>query len=377
MAPARLIFDRGPQGGAALFEGASQLIEAHDADEVPGAFEALQAAQAGGKWLAGFCSYELGYVLCDRLNARLPQYRDVPLMQFGVFDGPAPAPVLPLPGGASLGGLRAHWSAGDYAATFQRVHDYLRAGDIYQANLTFPLEGRWSGDPLALYAALQSRQPVPHGAFVDFGQGTVLLSRSPELFFALDSGGTLQARPMKGTRPRGDTPAEDAALSRDLAEAEKDRAENLMIVDLLRNDLGRIAKIGTVRVPELFAIESYATVHQMTSLITAQIAGGTTLAEIFTALFPCGSVTGAPKIRAMEILSDLEPRPRGAYCGGIGWIAPDGAMSFNVAIRTVTCFADGTARINVGGGVVYDSTAGGEYAEALLKGRFALTGDAP
>lgn len=156
-----------------------------------------------------------------------------------------------------------------------------------------------------------------------------------------------------------------------LENSEKNQAENLMITDLLRNDIGRIAQIGSVRVPKLFAVETYATVHQMTSDVVAQLVPDTTLSEIFAALFPCGSITGAPKIRAMEILDDLEGRARNAYCGAIGWIAPDGAMSLNVAIRTLACTPDGAVTLNVGGGIVYDSTAKSEYREALLKARFA------
>jgi len=201
--------------------------------------------------------------------------------------------------------------------------------------------------------------------------GPALLSRSPELFFSMDGQGRLTTRPMKGTAPRGATPAEDEALFRDLQASSKNRAENLMIVDLLRNDIGRISEIGSVRVPELFSVERYATLFQMTSRITSQVRPGTTLGDLFTAVFPCGSVTGAPKIRAMEILSDLEAGPRGAYCGAIGWIAPDRSMEFNVAIRTIVCFEDGAAELHVGGGVVYDSTAQDEYAEAILKSRFA------
>jgi para-aminobenzoate synthetase component 1 len=176
---------------------------------------------------------------------------------------------------------------------------------------------------------------------------------------------------MKGTIKRGAAAAEDDALKAHLRASEKDQAENLMITDLLRNDFGRIAEISSVRVPSLFEIESYTTEHQMISEVTAQIRPDCGLADILTAVFPCGSITGAPKIRAMEILADLETTPRDAYCGAIGWIAPDGAMEFNVAIRTLICDASGGVRLNVGGGVVYDSTAEGEYREALLKGQFA------
>jgi para-aminobenzoate synthetase component 1 len=191
------------------------------------------------------------------------------------------------------------------------------------------------------------------------------------LFYRVDVDGVISTRPMKGTVPRGKTEAEDAELIAFLGSDEKNRAENLMIVDLLRNDISRVAELGSVKVPELFTVESYATVHQMTSLVQAQMREGVSIGEMFTALFPCGSITGAPKIRAMEVINDLEEAPRDIYCGSIGWIAPDGASAFNVAIRTLSLDADGTARLNVGGGVVYDSTAPSEYEEALWKARYA------
>ena len=226
------------------------------------------------------------------------------------------------------------------------------------------------GSPDALYERLKDRQPVPHGAFVDLG-GPILLSRSPELFFSLEADGTMTTRPMKGTAPRGATSAEDNALRVALQTSEKNRAENLMIVDLLRNDMSRVSEIGSVKVPDLFEVERFATLHQMTSRVTSQIRKDVSLQDLFMALFPCGSVTGAPKVRAMQIIRELEQTPREAYCGSIGWIAPDGAMTFNVGIRTLMCQPDGSTRLNVGGGVVYDSTATDEYEEAILKSTFA------
>jgi para-aminobenzoate synthetase component 1 len=187
----------------------------------------------------------------------------------------------------------------------------------------------------------------------------------------MDGQGRIEARPMKGTAPRDPDPGRDAATREALAADVKNRAENLMIVDLLRNDIGRIAEVGSVRVPELFAVETYATVHQMVSRITGTLRPGVTLSRILRALFPCGSVTGAPKVRAMEIIRELEPWPRDVYCGAIGWAAPDGRAAFNVAIRTLLLLPDGTAVLNVGGGVVADSTAAAEYEEALWKARFA------
>jgi para-aminobenzoate synthetase component 1 len=291
-----------------------------------------------------------------------------------VFDPPGPAAKPDPSAHARLQPLSPSISADQHAGLFERVQNYISAGDIYQANLTFPLTSHTTSDGLALYDALAARQPVPHGAFVDL-TGPMILSRSPELFFRIAADGRIETRPMKGTMPRGRTPQRDAANKARLITSEKDRAENLMIVDLLRNDISRIAQIGTVTVPELFAIETYSTVHQMVSTVAARVRPDLTLQQIFTALFPCGSITGAPKIRAMEIIAELEAEPRGAYCGAIGWIDPAGPMEFNVAIRTLTMYRDGQLRLNVGGGIVHDSTAQGEYSEALLKSRFAELSD--
>ncbi len=368
MAEAFIEVDRGPAGAPGRFARPAEIISAARLEEVPAALAALDRALAGGGWIAGFASYELGYAFEPRLAAPLPAGRRLPLLAFGVF-GPPEAAMPARPGGM-LGPFHPAWDAAAYGAAFARVAAYIRAGDIYQANLTMPLTGRWQGDPAALYARLVQRQPVGHGALVVL-PGVTLLSRSPELFFALDGAGGIEARPMKGTMPRDADPARDAGLAAALARDEKNRAENLMIVDLLRNDISRIAEIGSVRVPELFAVESYATVHQMVSRVVGRLSPGTRLSQILAALFPCGSVTGAPKLRAMEILRELEPWPREAYCGAIGWAAPDGRASFNVAIRTLALYPGGEAVLNVGGGVVADSAADAEYEEALWKARFA------
>ncbi|QGX97675.1 aminodeoxychorismate synthase component I [Roseovarius faecimaris] len=362
-------FDHGPDGTACLFRQASRLITAWRAEEVPDALAALDEARAEGKWLAGYASYELGYALEPKLSSLLPEGRALPLVQFGVYDWPVIAPQL-VPGETALSGFEPHWDDARYTDAFGRVHEYICAGDFYQANLTFPISLHATGAPEALYAALAAVQPVRFGALVEQEGLPALLSRSPELFFRTDTQGQIQTRPMKGTQPRSEDPAEDARRRFFLQTDEKNRAENLMIVDLLRNDLSRICRAGTVAVPELFSVESYATVHQMTSLITGLMIGGTGLSDIFAALFPCGSITGAPKVRAMEVLADLEGAPRDIYCGTIGWVAPDGRSEFNVAIRTLMVGEGGQARLNVGGGVVYDSTAASEYEEALWKARF-------
>ncbi|MBP7240742.1 aminodeoxychorismate synthase component I [Amaricoccus sp.] len=362
--------DFGPGDRPARFAAPAGRITARDVAEAPEALAALDAALAAGHWVAGYASYEAGYALEPRLAPLMPAGRRLPLVDFGVFPR-GPGPAVPVTPGGALGALRPRWSRAEYATAFARAADYVRAGDIYQMNLTLPLDGQWSGDPAAIAATLARRQPVGFGAVVALGD-TALVSRSPELFFALDGAGGIAARPMKGTAPRDPDPARDADLAAALRRDAKNRAENLMIVDLLRNDIGRIAEIGSVAVPALFEVETYATVHQMVSRVAGRLRPGVGLARAFGALFPCGSVTGAPKVRAMEIIRELEPWPRDAYCGAIGWAAPDGRAAFNVAIRTLTLFPDGAAVLNVGGGIVADSTAEAEYEEALWKARFAL-----
>ncbi len=364
----RIRFDQGPAGPGTSFDRPAKVIRADNAEDVPHALAALDEARAEGAWLAGYASYELGYVLEPRLVDRLPQDRRLPLLCFGVYDAPVQCDLPRTAGGIT--GFEPRWDEARYTRAFQQVHDAIGAGDIYQANLTFPIDLIVEGDSAALYAALASGQPVGHGALVQQDGLPDLLSRSPELFFRTDADRMIETRPMKGTQPRSEDMAEDARRRAFLSIDEKNRAENLMIVDLLRNDISRVALPGSVKVPELFKVETYATVHQMISLVQAQLHLGAELSDILMALFPCGSITGAPKIRAMEILSDLEPWPRDIYCGAIGWAAPDGRSEFNVAIRTLMV-EDGKATLNVGGGVVWDSTAPSEYEEALWKARFA------
>ncbi|MER8370669.1 aminodeoxychorismate synthase component I [Mesorhizobium sp. M0306] len=361
-----------------VFDRPAEIIAAHcEADFLP-ALEAVQAAHDGGKWLAGYFSYEAGYLLEPKLVPLLPAGRRAPLFCVGVFNAPVEETVAPGDLPASNGPIfdaKAAWSSDDYAKRFARLHDHIRKGDCYQGNLTFPVHAQWSGDPLVAFNALTERQPVKYGALVALGD-PIVLSRSPELFFEVDAEGMIETHPMKGTAPRGATKAEDDRLKAFLRNDEKNQAENRMIVDLLRNDISLISEVGTLDVPELFRIESYPTVHQMVSRVRAKLLSGLTIRQIFAALFPCGSITGAPKIRAMEILRELEGGPRDVYCGAIGWIAPGGRMRFSVAIRTISLFANGEAVYNVGGGVVFDSTTEEEYQECLLKARFA-TGTLP
>lgn len=372
------IFRNDESGRQLVFDRPADIIVAYDAKDFLPALAAAQAASDAGKWLAGYFSYEAGYLLEPKLVPLLPEGRRAPLVCLGVFDAPFEQAV-PQSGGAATNGpifdARASWSQNEYAGRFARLHDHIRKGDCYQGNLTFPVQAQWSGDPLAAFDALTERQPVKYGALISLSD-PIVLSRSPELFFEIDAAGMIETHPMKGTAPRGATKAEDARLKAFLRNDEKNQAENRMIVDLLRNDISLISEVGTLEVPELFRIESYPTVHQMVSRVRAKLLPDLGIRQIFAALFPCGSITGAPKIRAMEILHDLEATPRDVYCGAIGWIAPGGTMRFSVAIRTISLFSSGEAVYNVGGGVVFDSTAEEEYQECLLKARFA-TGTPP
>jgi len=371
------IFRNDESGRQLVFDRPADIIVAYEAKDFLPALAAAQAASDAGKWLAGYFSYEAGYLLEPKLVPLLPGGRRAPLICLGVFDAPLEQAV-PQSGAATNGPIfdaRASWSQEQYADRFARLHEHIRKGDCYQGNLTFPVHAQWSGDPLAAFDALTGRQPVKYGALISLGD-PIVLSRSPELFFEIDTEGMIETHPMKGTAPRGATKAEDARLKAFLRNDEKNQAENRMIVDLLRNDISLISEVGTLEVPELFRIESYPTVHQMVSRVRAKLLPDLGIRQIFAALFPCGSITGAPKIRAMEILHDLEATPRDVYCGAIGWIAPGGTMRFSVAIRTISLFSSGEAVYNVGGGVVFDSTAEEEYQECLLKARFA-TGTPP
>jgi para-aminobenzoate synthetase component 1 len=259
-------------------------------------------------------------------------------------------------------------AADQYRRMVRRTIDYIEAGDIYQANITQRFQAALPPgfDRLALYDALRRRNPATFAAFLDFGE-TALLSSSPERFLKVENG-MIETRPIKGTRPRGSNPALDTALARELLASEKDRAENLMIVDLLRNDLGRVAKLGSVQVPVLIGLESYATVHHLVSVVTAELEAGKTAVDLLRAAFPGGSVTGAPKIRAMEIIAELEPTERGPYCGAIGYLSAGGAMDTNIVIRTILIDRDRIS-FQVGGGIVADSDPQAEWQESLTKAK--------
>lgn len=371
-----VLLDDARDGGAAprLYRDPRRIVRADTLAGVRPALEALREARADGLHAAGYLTYEAGEALAAR---PVGMAQDGPLLWFGLFDGwqdPGDvAALLPDPAGARAGTPQPQLDEAGYDAAFARVAALIAAGDIYQANLTFAATIPFVGDPLALYARLRAQSQAGYGALIDTGERR-FLSLSPELFFALDDG-ALTCRPMKGTARRGETPDADRALAAALAADPKQRAENLMIVDLMRNDLSRIA--NHVAVPELFAIERYPTVHQMTSTITATLDPGRDAIDVIAALFPCGSITGAPKQRAMEIIAEVErARARGLYTGSIGRLDPNGDAMFNVAIRTLA--VDGTtAAMGLGSGVVADSEAGEERRECLAKAAFVTAGQRP
>ena len=251
-----------------------------------------------------------------------------------------------------------------YAEAFARVQDYIHAGDCYQINLAQRFSSRYQGDPLSAYCALRERSPTPFSAYLEMAGGT-LLSLSPERFIEVQNG-RVETRPIKGTRPRGSSPQQDQALAEELQRCEKDRAENLMIVDLLRNDLGRSCEPGSIRVPELFSLESYPNVHHLVSSITGRLRSDSDAIDLLMRAFPGGSITGAPKIRAMQIIEELEPVRRSLYCGSVGYLGCEGQMDFNIAIRSLVCH-EGSIYCWGGGGVVADSELDAEYQETLTK----------
>lgn len=374
-----VLFRDDSENRTTVFAEPERVVTARTKAEFRRGLAELERAHQAGKWIAGFMAYEAGHLFEEKLAPFAEEGRETPLMSFGIFDAPGDDHPLAEPqrrieNEPFLAEPRAAWDFSTYRERFDRLHQHLRQGDCYQANLTMPIRARWSGDPRAAFWSLIERQPVKYGALVAL-DGPILVSRSPELFFRVDADRWIETHPMKGTAKRGASAREDAEIIEAMRADEKTQAENRMIVDLLRNDISRITEVGTLDVPKLFDIETYPTVHQMVSHVRAKLRPDVGITDIFTALFPCGSITGAPKMRAMEILHALEDGPRDAYCGAIGFIAPNGIMRFSVAIRTISLFADGEAVFNVGGGIVFDSGAQSEYEECLLKARFAV-GDA-
>ena len=358
----------GLEGRSFRFDGLEQVLIAETPEEVPALLAEVEAAVAIGRHAAGFVSFEAASGLDPALPTHLRG--DVPLAWFGIFAEriEIEAGTTTAFGPCRLALLPPAWGEVRYAETFAAVKEYIAAGDGYQVNLTFRQGFRFAGEPFALYRQLCAAQPAAFCAWLDLGD-LAIASASPELFFAR-RGTEIVMRPMKGTAPRGTDETDDRRQRERLAASPKERAENLMIVDLVRNDLGRVAVTGSVAVPELFAVESYPTLHQMTSTVTARLREGTGLADIFRALFPCGSVTGAPKRRSMAIIDELEEGPRGLYCGALGFVSPGEAI-FSVAIRTaVLDLARGTGELGIGSGVTADADADTEYRECLGKAAF-------
>ena len=391
VAPFILLDDARSEGAspARLYRNPREIVVARRPEDVAPALARIEALAGEGHALAGIIAYEAGLALEPKLGPLATRKTGAggPLVWFGVFAGwdeiaadavPAWLANNAAPGPAAIGPLDPQLSTGGYLAAFAALREAIHAGDIYQTNLTFQLAGSWRGDPLALYAALRPQAAAGYGGIV-FDGSHWLLSLSPELFVAVqanDLGAAVTAKPMKGTRPRQGDPARDAEVAAQLAASVKDRAENLMIVDLMRNDLSRVSQPGSVRVERAFAVESYPTVHQMTTTVRARLHAGLGAVDLVRAIFPCGSITGAPKIRAMELIDAVERDARGPYCGAIGRIDPAGAdgtsdAAFNVAIRTLRLNpASGRATMGVGSAIVADSEPLDEWRECVLKGGF-------
>ena len=356
------------------------VLEARRADEVAPTIAAAEGAASRGLWAAGFVAYEAAPGLDGDLAVREREphdaFGDLPLAWFALFAEKVDVAGLQPPASASTspGGMpwRASTHLEEYKQAVERIRELIAAGQTYQVNHTIRLRAQVGGDERGLYRDLALAQRGGHAAYLNIGRYRVL-SASPELFVRVDAS-RVTTRPMKGTAPRGRWLDEDEHVAALLVASEKDRAENAMIVDLLRNDLGRIARAGTVEVSRMFEPERYETVWQLTSTVAADVEPGATLVDVFRALFPSGSVTGAPKVSTMRIIRDLEDSPRGVYCGAVGYVAPDGSgeprANFSVAIRTVVLDSQtGIAEYGVGGGITYDSSPQAEYREILAKAR--------
>lgn len=353
-----------PGGGWLSLDDPSETLIAHTPADVRPCLEAAETAGRRGAYAAGFVTYEAGAAF--ELATRAPERDGLPLAWFAVFPA-SHATYVPPP--ARTSGVPLTWTPSidrnAYLAAIDRIKTHIADGDTYQLNFTFRLRSPYTGDPRALFDSLVTAQRGEWSVYLDIGSHAIC-SASPELFFRVEDG-RIECRPMKGTMPRGLSSASDRASADRLHHSPKNRSENVMIVDLVRNDLGRVARVGSVEVVSLFDVERYPAQWQMTSTVTADVRG-VSIAEMFAALFPSGSVTGAPKPRSMEIICDLETSPRGVYTGAIGLIEPSGRRFFNVAIRTVVIDrARREAEFGVGGGIVWESDAGNEFEECAVK----------
>lgn len=355
-----------PGSGPVVFTDPVRVLCADTPDQVVPALEAAGDAAGAGLHAVGFVGYEAAPAFEPTMQVRGPG--ELPLLWMGLFREPEPAddaPGAPDPGPCVVD-WRLETSRAEHAAAVRTVHAAIAEGRTYQVNLTTRLRGRLRAAPGALYDALRRTQGPGYHALLDLGRH-IIVSASPELFFET-RGREITTRPMKGTRARGRWPEEDRRTAEELRSSAKDRAENLMIVDLLRNDLGRVCVPGGIDVPALWDVERYRTVWQLTSTVTGRLRDDVTLVDLFRALFPCGSVTGAPKISTMGLIAELEPWPREVYCGAIGWVRPGGDAVFSVPIRTAWVDRrDGRITYGTGGGVVWDSTPDGEYEELVAK----------
>jgi para-aminobenzoate synthetase / 4-amino-4-deoxychorismate lyase len=327
-----------------------------------------EAAAKGGRWVALALSYEAAPAFDSALKVKPSS--EFPLAWMGVFEKPATTDVDSISDRPfRISEWEPQIGRREYRNAIHSIRDCIERGETYQINFTFPLNGSVSGDSFSCFRAVAQSQGAAYSAYIDIGSHRIL-SFSPELFVER-SGNKLTVRPMKGTLARGRWLNEDCERAEQLHASVKDRAENVMIVDLMRSDLGKIAETGSVQVTELFAVERLSRVLQMTSTITATQRPDVTVVDMLRALFPCGSVTGAPKPRSMSIIRDLEQRPRGVYTGAIGFLSPNGDAVFSVPIRTMVVDAkDGAATFGVGGAITWDSTPDGEYEECILKAKF-------
>ncbi len=360
-------------GPSYAFSGYCGEVVAFNPDDVCAAIETVERAAASGVHAAGFLTYEAASGL-DRAY-RVKTGHELPLVWFGLYkhrQNIVPQQFDTVTENFTLSAWFPSISRDVYDAVFRHIQQYIVSGDTYQVNYSFRLQALFEGDAWCFYRQLCQVQRTDFAAFIDLGH-VQILSASPELFFSLKKG-ELTARPMKGTAPRGRWLEEDAEFMKALSQSEKDRAENVMIVDLLRNDLGRVSATGSVSVPVLCQIERYQTVFQMTSTVRGQLQEGTGFGQVMQALFPCGSITGTPKVRTMQIIDEIEVTPRGIYTGSIGYVSPGSEACFNVAIRTVCINRETqTATFGVGGGVTVDSTCDGEYHECLIKAALLTT----
>lgn len=356
-----------------VFTKPLRILQASSIEEIPAIMEEIETAMQQGYYVAGYMSYEAAPAFNPEMKVRTGN--SMPLAWFGLFEEPAALGKEPEPSFYKVSGWQMESSADRYKSGIAKIKNAIEEGRTYQVNYTERLYAEFRGDARSFYRQLARNQQAGYSAYLDLGKHQIL-SASPELFFKVVNG-KLTTKPMKGTASRGRTLAEDQEKITALLESQKEQAENLMIVDLLRNDMSRLAKRGTVRVPKLFEVETYPTVHQLTSTVEAELDSSASVFDWFKALFPCGSITGAPKISTMETIAALEQTPREVYCGAIGYFTPEKEAVFSVPIRTVVIDTEqNKARYGVGGGITWDSTTEGEYLELYAKAE-VLTAQRP